>query len=135
MALIDWSAKMSVGIPSIDADHRRLVVLVNDLYEAMSVGEGSKVLHRVLNELIDYTRTHFVREEGLFRTHGYEHEATHKAEHDKLLQTVDDLKRRVDAGERVSPVATGQFLKQWLTEHIMGSDMAYSAFLISKGVR
>lgn len=135
MALIDWSPKMSVGIASIDADHRKLVVLVNDLYEAMSVGEGSKVLDRVLDELIQYTRTHFVREEGLFRTHGYEHEAEHKAEHDKLLRTVDDLRRRVDAGERVSPVATGSFLKQWLTEHIQGSDMAYSAFLISRGVR
>jgi hemerythrin len=135
MALIEWSPKMSVGIASIDADHRKLVTLVNDLYEAMSIGEGSKVLERVLKELIEYTRTHFVREETLFRTHGYEHEAEHKAQHDKLLQTVDDLKRRVDAGERVSPVATGQFLKQWLTEHIMGSDMAYSAFLISKGVR
>ena len=135
MALIDWSPKMSVGIASIDADHRKLVVLVNDLYEAMSVGEGSKVLGRVLDELIQYTRTHFVREEGLFRMHGYEQEAEHKAEHDKLLRTVDDLRRRLDAGERVSPVATGTFLKQWLTEHIQGSDMAYSAFMIAKGVR
>jgi hemerythrin len=40
----------------------------------------------------------------------------------------------MDTGDFMIGVEVLAFLKDWLTNHIMKSDMAYSDFLVSKGV-
>lgn len=49
----------SVGIASIDAQHKKLVALVNNLFEAMKSGKGATVVGSILDELIQYTASHF----------------------------------------------------------------------------
>ncbi len=55
MAFIEWSDTYSVGIRSIDNEHRRLVGLVNKLHDASLQGQGSATAPVVLNELASYT--------------------------------------------------------------------------------
>lgn len=135
MALIDWSPALSIGIKSIDDQHKQLVLLVNKLYEAMGVGKGNDVVGPVLDEVIKYTQTHFKNEETLFATHKYKEEGAHKTEHADLVKRVSELHGKIKAGERVSPITTGQFLKEWLAKHIQVSDKAYAPYLIEKGVK
>lgn len=51
--------------------HKKLVSMVNEMYQAMSQGKGNDVVGKVLNDLIAYTRTHFAAEEKLMQTNGY----------------------------------------------------------------
>lgn len=44
MAFINWSDKLSVGVQQMDMQHKRLVELINELYEAMNSGKGNDVL-------------------------------------------------------------------------------------------
>ncbi|MDZ7764928.1 MAG: hypothetical protein U5K00_10925 [Melioribacteraceae bacterium] len=39
MAYIDWSEDLSVGNLSIDFEHKRLVQIINELYDAMTNGK------------------------------------------------------------------------------------------------
>lgn len=55
MALIQWSDSLSVNIAEIDAQHKRLVAMINDLNEAMKQGRGRDVIVRIVDGLVSYT--------------------------------------------------------------------------------
>ncbi len=135
MSLVTWSEKLSVGVPSIDNQHKKLVTLLNQLHDAMMAGKGRDTLGTVLKGLIEYTTTHFKYEEELFAKTGYADAAAHKKNHDDLVKTVLDIQKKYEqTGPAALTLQVMNFLKDWLTKHIQGTDMAYKDHLISKGV-
>ena len=68
----------------------------------------------------------------LYNYPGYD---AHKHKHDKMTEQVAHMKQKVDSGEISSPIQITNFLKDWLTKHIMGTDKAYRPFLNEKGVK
>ncbi len=135
MAFITWSSKLETGVTKVDQQHQKLVAMVNALYEAMKDGSGQDVLGKVLNGLVDYTRTHFATEEALMNQFGYPGLATHKIEHDKLTAQVAELQAQFQAGKTALTLKVANFLKDWLSGHILGMDQQYAPFLKDKGVR
>lgn len=135
MALITWSDSMSVGISKIDKEHQKLVELINLLHAEMSAGRSNEVMGKVLEQLIVYTKSHFATEEALFRTYAYAQGAEHKKEHDGLTKKVVDLQAEFKAGKTFIGAPTLNFLRDWLTQHILKQDMGYRAFFASKGLK
>ncbi len=135
MAFMEWDDKFSVGIPSIDAQHKNLIALINKLNETMRKGLGGQVIGGVIDELADYTRTHFTYEEELFSRHSYPKSAAHEAEHRDFVAKVGDFRERFVAKRIGISVDVLDFLVDWLKGHIMKSDKEYSSFLVGKGVK
>jgi hemerythrin len=136
MPLIDWTEKLSVGVPSIDTQHKKLVAMANELYDAMKAGHGKDVLNKTLDGLINYTVTHFKYEEKLFAQTGYAASKPHLKEHEDLTKQVLAIQEKMKAGVSFSQsMQVMEFLKNWLTNHIQGSDKSYTAHMISKGVK
>lgn len=130
MALITWQDSYSVGVELIDADHQLLVSLINQLDDAMSAGAGADTVGSVLNVLIEYTETHFGREELLMEKGGYPELAPHKREHTKLTGQVRQIVDRYNAGDTGSvDNEVMDFLKTWLTGHILGVDRKYTPYV------
>ncbi|MBI5893260.1 MAG: bacteriohemerythrin [Deltaproteobacteria bacterium] len=134
MPIITWSNDLSVNIKEIDSQHKRLVDLINELHDAMSVGKGNAILGKILSDLIGYTKTHFADEERIMQVNGYPDFSKNKLEHDKLTKEVEEFKNQFDAGKAVVSIEIMKFLKNWLSNHIMKSDKQYTQFLNSKGV-
>ena len=134
MALMTWSDQLSVSIEKIDSQHMKLVDLLNGFHDAMKLGKGKEAMGKTLSELLDYTVYHFGTEEEFFRKYGYPAFATHKKEHEALTIKAKDLGERFSRGEPVISAETMTFLKNWLQDHIMGSDKKYGPFLNAKGV-
>ncbi len=134
MALVEWSDKFLTNVKECDEQHKKLVNLVNSLYDAMSKGKGKEVLGKILDELVSYTDYHFKTEERLFQKYDYPDFAKHKLEHDQLTKKALDLKNRYKKGEVTISVEVMNFLSNWLKEHILRSDKLYGPFLNSKGV-
>lgn len=134
MALIQWNSTLSVNITQIDNQHMKLVELVNTLHDRMKEGKGKAALSGILNELTNYTVYHFKTEEDLFRKYNYPQTDAHLKEHDALVQQVVKLKADFDNGKSVLTLDVMNFLKDWLTLHIMGDDKAYTPFLKSQGI-
>ena len=84
MPLLTWNDTYSVNAPAMDAQHKHLIKLLNDLHDGMIRRAGNEVLRPVLDELIKYTRAHFADEERAMELAGYPHLAQHKAEHKAL---------------------------------------------------
>jgi hemerythrin len=136
MAFLEWNDSLSVGVKSIDDQHKQLVALVNTLHNAIANGEGGDALGKILVGLIDYTKTHFAYEEKLFSQTAYTESAAHKQEHDKFCETVLDVQAKFNGG--AGEALHGQvmdFLKDWLITHIQGSDRKYGPHLTANGVK
>ena len=131
--LITWSDKLNTGVPSVDEQHKKLVSMVNRMNHALLTGKANETVGRVLDDLIDYTASHFQHEERLMTTHDFPGYNEHKRQHDELKQNVLDLQRRFNEGSARLNVEVMVFLRNWLKGHIMGSDAAIGAFLTSKG--
>jgi len=135
MALMTWTEKMSVGVKVLDDDHKKLIGMINELHGGLKVGHGKEVLGNVLDELVSYTRMHFAREEQYFAKTGYAAAAAHKKEHDDLTKQVLDVQAKYKAGAVTSlSLEVMDFLKNWLTNHIQGSDQKYGPHLNEKGI-
>ena len=89
----------------------------------------------VVQELVHYTLVHFVYEEGLFKAYNYPAEENHKIAHHKLTDKVLQYKTRLDEGDKGIGDELMAFLKDWLTNHILKEDMAYSVYLTQRGVK
>lgn len=136
MPLIVWSEKLSVGIKSIDDQHKKLVALLNQLHDGMMAGKGKEVVGNVLKGLVDYTANHFRYEEELFARTGYADAAAHKKDHAELVRQVVAIQKKYEqTGPAVITIQVMNFLKDWLTAHILGTDMKYGPHLIAKGIR
>ena len=122
MAFFPWSDDLSVGNAFIDADHRKLVDMINKFHDAMSQGKGSSVVGIVLDNLIVYTREHFHREEVEMQKIGYPLFAEHKREHERLLHEVHELHQSLADGKTMITMKAALFLKDWLVHHIKETD-------------
>ena len=132
MPLINWTADLSVGFESIDTDHQVLISLINELDEAVKVGEPRETVNRVLGALLDYTDYHFGREEVLMRACRYPDMDAHIRTHDTLRAQVADIRSRyLRSPESIHAREVLAFLKNWLTAHILGRDKLYQPFLES----
>ena len=132
MPLINWTADLSVGFESIDTDHQVLIGLLNELDDAVSVGESRETVGRVLDSLLDYTDYHFGREEVLMRACRYPDMDAHIKTHDTLRAQVADIRSRYMRNpESIHAREVLAFLKNWLTAHILGRDKLYQPFLES----
>jgi hemerythrin len=135
MAFFEWSEKYSVGVPSIDGQHKKLIEIINSLYDSMRAGHGELALGKTLDDLLSYTRTHFRFEENLLQSKGYPDLVAHKKVHESLTAQVLDLVNQHKAGKTTLSIQTGTFLKNWLANHILATDQKYSEHLIARGAR
>lgn len=133
--MFEWSDDYSMKIPSIDAQHKKLVQMLNDLYAGMMTNASRETVAATLSGLTEYTVTHFAYEEKLFAEHDYAHTEAHIKEHRALVDAVVAFKTKFDAGEASINMELMNFLKDWLIKHILGSDKRYSKYLRDRGVK
>ena len=131
---IDWKDEYSVGIESIDEQHKKLIDLINTLQTIVDYSTGKEFEQECLAAVVDYTKTHFVYEEGLMSQYGYPDFEAHKAQHQKMIDKVNDLLAAYEKDPESAMNDALEFLKQWLIRHINGTDKQYSEYLLSKGV-
>ncbi|HLO75392.1 MAG TPA: bacteriohemerythrin [Magnetospirillum sp.] len=131
MAAITWSKMMSVGVPVLDADHKTLIGLINNLHRSIGDDEEYATLGSVLKALLEYAEYHFAREERIMEICRYPAAETHAAMHRRLAQQVRDLKAAYDADRTaVRAKQCLDFLHKWLIEHICSNDMDYRAWAV-----
>jgi hemerythrin len=135
MPLIVWTDQMSVGVKLLDNDHKKLVLLINQLHDGLITGRAKPVLERVFEELVSYTRVHHTHEEQLLVETGFHGSAAHKLEHESTIERAIELQMRFQSSEGLaSELEIMHQLREWLFRHIQGSDKAFVAHLKAIGV-
>lgn len=129
MAFLDWNESLSVGFRLMDSDHKRLIDLVNKIHEAATHSAPQSSILTALDELIGFTKTHFLHEETLMRKTAYPQFIPHKIDHDRLLGQIDDLRKRYEAGQIGLSQDTFVYIRTWLCDHIMKIDRRLGEWL------
>ena len=124
MALIVWTDDLSTGIPVIDNQHQRIVDYINKLHHAQEHHSREEV-SVVLDELVDYTLSHFAFEESLMEEAGYNFLNAHKKVHQLFVKRVADYQQRFKIGEAIEEELI-HTLRAWLINHIRNDDRDYS---------
>ena len=133
--LVSWGERFAIGIPSIDDQHKELVRLFNELYDAVQIGNGHEKLKDTFDRLTQYTLDHFSYEERLLYENGYTHLEAHIREHSELTDRLSAIRDKYEAGTRMLSLETLPFLMNWLVKHIQCVDKSYAELLIERGVK
>lgn len=132
---VEWKDEYSVGLDSIDQQHKKLLTLINQLQTAVDYSTGEEFEREALDELVNYTKTHFTFEEGLMKDNDYPDFEPHKAKHDEMIREVESVLSVYEQDHDTAMSNAVEYLKDWLINHINGTDKEYSSFLIGKGVK
>jgi len=127
--LINWSDVMSVKNAEMDADHKRLVNLINELYEAMWMDQAQPVIQKCLDSLKQYVCYHFHAEEELMAKSSFPGLKDHQAVHLQFIGNLAEMEKLWQEGDLGVLEQLMDMLQGWLVDHIMKIDMQYSAFL------
>ena len=119
----EWSDELSVGVPSIDRQHKVLIGLINELHNAMEKGTAASEAKAILKQLINYAKAHFIYEESLFMRHDYPATHEHLASHRHIEATLAELKEKSKSSDFDLSVELMNFLKNWLNNHILKEDI------------
>ena len=130
--LFVWDDSCKTGITEIDQDHKVLIDLINDLYEAMQDGSGGALLLPIFSALKHYTETHFSKEEHYMVECGAPDQEKHFQEHKLMIAKLADLESRHRKGEAAISLQTLTFLRDWLKNHICVVDQAMATKLKEK---
>lgn len=130
MTFIQWNDSYKVGHKIVDFDHMTLVNITNELFMRVDRGFSDEEIAQTISLLIDYVERHFEREEQLFMNSDYPDVDKHLAMHNDIKKTVKDIatiyKTKPDA---INIQEVLEFLKKWLTNHILKADQGYVKYL------
>lgn len=128
MAYWNWDSSLSIGVDIIDEQHKRILDYINHL-DVISQEKNRNKLQNVLNELVDYTITHFTFEEEMMTTAKYPFLSAHKKVHEAFTKRIASYQDRLKSGEDISSDLMSE-LKIWLTNHIKKDDKDYAPFAL-----
>ena len=128
----EWKDYYSVGDESLDAQHRQIIGMINEVWAAVQKGGDRRAVTSVLDRLVLYTLAHFKHEERIMLECEYPEVVQHKALHDTIRRKTLALR---DNASLLTSRDVLQFLKEWWIDHIQGEDKKYAPYLELSGSR
>lgn len=127
---IEWNNSYLVGHKLVDFDHMTLVNITNELFHRVNQDFSDEEISQTITCLIDYVEKHFEREEELFKNSDYPDVDKHLAMHEDITKTVKDIAKIYKSDPSAINInEVLEFLKKWLTNHIMKADVGYVQYL------
>ena len=125
MTLLRWKPSFSLGIPSVDLEHRELIAMVNEVYARLEArcGEGEPLaIEAALGEIHAGIAAHFALEEVIMRQTAYAGYAAHKDNHEALLDQIRDLMDVYCADPQQGRARLERELSNWFGQHFSTFD-------------
>jgi hemerythrin len=131
MPMFVWEPRYSVGNTAIDQQHEHFFELIDRLDRSLMSGDPRAMKRTTLDcidALAEYAAVHFADEEGYMARIDYPDLALHQSEHAQLVRRIRGFRDDVHAGRLVLGSELGKTMGDWITGHILGSDMKYAEF-------
>lgn len=129
MGSLEWQDSWSVGNADLDNDHKRLIAIIQTIgqYRTRATDLG-----RLTHHLEDYTKVHFAREEAMMEAAGVPGLAAHKKQHQAFVEWLSAVRKSFSATHEARGLLiddVDDYLRRWLTDHILKTDMGYKGLL------
>jgi len=127
--MFNFTSKYMTGIEVIDEEHKKLFDIMRRSFEELrhhkedeNVDSFDEVLG-IIDELVDYSQTHFADEEEYMSSINYEGLIAQQRAHQMFIEKLDDIDLEgtsIPASEYLEDVI--DFVLYWLTNHILKMD-------------
>ena len=134
MAYLNWTDSFSVNVRVIDEQHKTLVGMINDLHDALQTNRGAETQKRIIGDMVRYATVHFQTEEKYMRQFHFPDYPSHRAEHERFSAKALELQERSENNGFILTLEIISFLKQWLQNHILGTDAGYTQHFNENGL-
>lgn len=122
MSLLQWKPEYSVGIESMDDEHREMIELINLVHEELGDRPDNEQIDSFLGDIFSSISMHFALEERIMRNANYYEYPAHKADHEKLLDEIRDLMDSFSDDPEAGAKKLQENLSTWFSEHFSTFD-------------
>ncbi len=129
MPMLEWDDSLNVNVEKIDTQHKELVNMVNDLFDAMTGGANDLVATDLVGRLKEYALHHFATEEKYMEEYKYPDAQDHIPKHDDFRNKAAQIEADCNSGNFAISMDLLNFLSDWLVTHINGTDKKFGEFL------
>jgi hemerythrin len=126
-----WSDKFSVGVKRLDYQHQQLFKIVNDLLMHQEASPASEPIADILERMTQYADYHFKTEERIMKEYGFPDYESQVREHTEFKAKTAAFCMEAIAGKAGLSIEMLDYLENWLTNHILESDVKLKHFLIA----
>jgi len=118
--ILIWSDSLSVGVDALDKDHQTIIKLMN---RAAHRFRDNIDMTEIVEELVNYTRYHFRREEMIMKICGYPKLEEHRKHHYELADSMNRLADNWHKHHNPEILhKLHEFLREWWIRHILDVD-------------
>jgi hemerythrin len=133
-----WTEKYSVGVKTIDEQHKRFFEIANSIVDLEEKDASREELLAALGQLGDYALYHLNTEEKYFDELHYADAERHVAIHNQYREKIKDYfekarNEKTDIKELAKEIAS--YSNDWLSYHILIMDKQYTKFFIEHGLK
>ena len=125
-----WRDQMSVANDNIDRDHRYLICLFNSIEMSMNRDDRLELLPAFFQQLLDYTKYHFEREEKIQLKMQFSDYMNHKMEHQRIIENLEQVNGQLQkcVGGDVGSLDAAfnkevlALAREWIIDHLLKTD-------------
>lgn len=137
--MFEWKDNFSVNVKQIDKQHKRLFEIGHIIFEKVKSYDKSEdeydEIIKILEELKEYTIYHFKCEEELMEKYNFKGLEEHKKQHDYFISKIPEFKNQdIYIKQDKAMMNILNFLVDWISTHILKSDMNYKECFNENGL-
>jgi len=129
--IVTWDEKYATGIDLIDGQHKELVTIINELFQACLIGDEtvSAAFKETMTRMVEYVRFHFGAEQKILERIKYPLFIEHRKQHDEMVYNILEAAKDFEEGKKFVPNHFVRTLRDWVFGHIAISDKRYAAYI------
>jgi hemerythrin len=112
--------------PSMDGEHRVQIGLINALCDAVDTHKSAAEIEKILEQLVEYSKVHFMSEELLMRLDSYDEFEAHEEEHQKMVGVLEAMEQNYQQGKLDLLPGQARAALIFLLNHIETSDRRFA---------
>ena len=128
MKKITWSEEYSVGVATLDAQHQKIIELINTLADSTADSGDADSIAYVINEMHSYIIDHFSTEERMLKKKKFPGLAAQRASHDAFIKEFSYICLEVARDRKSATQRLTEYLGNWWSTHILEDDMQYKGY-------
>jgi hemerythrin len=126
-----WDEEYSIGVKTIDNQHKKLFDLVNALYDLEDGDDVKEKLRKILYDFSDYIKTHFQNEEHYMLSIDFPYLEQHQQIHNDIIKSLSEI---IHTPAKLNIIKSKMRIvaKRYLIDHIQQEDIKIKHFIEEK---
>jgi hemerythrin len=122
-----WSKAYAVYLPQVDAEHRNLFRMAEEIHQASRAGSEMARIQELVRPFLAAIEEHFAHEERMMKAAAVPDFDWHKMQHDTARKRTARFVEDIELGNAAAAAEMLEFLSRWLKDHLPLTDRMMGA--------